>query len=129
MPRATGSHGNRVGESAVNRFDYRGAFWFPVEPNELWDTIERFDQFESWWAWLRDFGADSDRLVAGNVLRATVIPPVPYRLALDIRLEGALRPHVLEATIDGDARGFAVIRLDPVDAAQVRTGCRSLFQG
>ena len=99
----------------MNRFDYRGAFWFPVEPNELWDTIERFDQFESWWAWLRDFGADSDRLVAGNVLHATVIPPVPYRLRLDIRLEGSLRPHVLEATIDGDARGFAVIRLEPVD--------------
>lgn len=99
----------------MNRFDYRGAFWFPVEPNELWDTIERFDQFESWWAWLRDFGADSDRLVAGNVLHATVIPPVPYRLALDIRLARSLRPHALEATIDGDARGFAVIRLDPVD--------------
>jgi hypothetical protein len=88
----------------VNRFDYRGAFWFPVEPDELWDTIERFDQFENWWAWLRDFGADSDRLVTGNVLHATVIPPVPYRLALDIRLAGSLRPHVLEATVDDGTR-------------------------
>jgi hypothetical protein len=99
----------------VNRVDYRGAFWFPVGPNELWETIERFDRFESWWAWLRDFGADTDGLVAGNVLHCTVVPPVPYRLRLDIRLERC-RPHVVEATIDGDLRGSAVIRLEPVDA-------------
>jgi hypothetical protein len=100
----------------VNRVDYRGAFWFPVGPNELWETIERFDRFESWWAWLRDFGADTGGLVAGNVLHCTVVPPVPYRLRLDIRLERCLRPHVVEATIDGDLRGSAVIRLEPFDA-------------
>ena len=99
----------------MNRIDYSGAFWFPVGPNELWETIERFDRFESWWAWLRDFGADTETLVAGNVLHGTVIPPVPYRLRLDIRLEVSLRPHVVQATIDGDVSGFAVMRLEPVD--------------
>jgi hypothetical protein len=99
----------------VNRIDYRGAFWFPVGPNELWETIERFDRFESWWAWLRHFGADTDRLVAGNVLHGTVIPPVPYRLRLDIGLEASQRPHLVEARIDGDVRGHAVMRLEPVD--------------
>lgn len=107
------SLGRRV--ALLNRIDYRGAFWFPVAPDELWATIERFDRFESWWAWLRDFGADTDGLVAGNVLHCTVVPPVPQRLRLDIRLESALPPHVVEATIDGDVRGSAVMRLDPVD--------------
>jgi len=95
--------------------DYRGAFWFPVGPDELWGTIEQFDLFESWWAWLRDFTADSERLVGGNVLHATVVPPVPQRLRLHIRLETSRRPHAVEARIDGDVRGRAVIRLDPVD--------------
>lgn len=99
----------------MNRVDYREAFWFPVGPNDLWETIERFDRFESWWAWLRDFGADTNGLVAGNVLHCTVVPPVPYRLRLIIRLETCQRPHVLEATIDGDLRGSAVIRLEPVN--------------
>ena len=100
----------------MNRIDYRGAFWFPVGPDEMWETIERFDRFESWWAWLRDFGADTDRLVAGNVLHATVVPPVPYRLRLDIRLESSLPPHAVRATVGGDARGTAVMRMEPVDA-------------
>ena len=111
----------------MNRIDYRGVFWFPVRPNELWGTIERFDRFESWWAWLRDFGADTDRLVAGNVLHATVVPPVPYRLRLDIRLEAAsLRPNVVRASIAGDVRGFAVMRLEPVDDGTQVTAVWSL---
>jgi hypothetical protein len=99
----------------VNRIDYRGAFWFPVAPDELWETIERFDRFESWWAWLRNFGADTPGLVAGNVLHATVVPPVPYWVRLDVRLETCRRPHVVEATIGADVRGSAVFRLEPVD--------------
>ena len=99
----------------MNRIDYRGAFWFPVGTDDLWETIERFDQFESWWAWLRKFGADTDGLVAGNTLHGIVVPPVPYRLRLDVRLETCLRPHLVQATIDGDVRGSAVMRMEPVD--------------
>jgi hypothetical protein len=99
----------------MNRVDYRGAFWFPVSPDELWETIERFDQFESWWAWLRKFGADTEGLIAGNALHGTVVPPVPYRLRLDVRLEQCLRPHVVQATIGGDVRGSAEMRMEPVD--------------
>ena len=122
--RTPGSLGRRVHE--VNRIDYRGAFWFPVGPDELWQTIEGFDRFESWWDWLQDFGADGDGLVAGNVLHATVVPPVPWRLRMDIRLEAALRPHVLEATVAGDVGGQAVIRLEPVDGGTEVTVAWSL---
>ncbi len=99
----------------MNRIDYREAFWFGVGPAELWETIERFDRFESWWAWLRDFRADTDGLVAGNVLHATVLPPLPYRLRLDIRLERCEPPHTVEASVTGDACGSAVLRLEPSD--------------
>lgn len=99
----------------MNRVDYRGAFWFPVGPDELWGTIERFDQFESWWVWLRKFDADTDGLIAGNALHGTVVPPVPYRLRLDVRLEQCLRPRLVQATVGGDVRGSAEMRMEPVD--------------
>ncbi len=96
----------------MSRFDYRGEFWFGVPPSQLWGTIERFEDFESWWAWLADFRADGIGLVGGNVLRGTVIPPVPYRLRLKIRLRRCDRPRLIEAAVGGDLSGRAVLRLE-----------------
>ncbi len=62
----------------MNRLEYQASFWFPVTPPQMWATIERFDLFESWWAWLADFRADDGGLAPGNVLHGTVIPPVPH---------------------------------------------------
>ena len=101
--------------SAYDRVDYHGVFWFPVAPSELWAAIERFDLFTSWWSWLRDFRADRAGLVDGNTLHGTVIPPVPYRLRLDVRLRQCERPRRVEAVVDGDLSGRAVLRLE--DAA------------
>lgn len=100
----------------MNRFDHGASFWFPVAPSALWDTIERFDQFESWWPWLRSFTADTAGLVEGNVLHGTVMPPVPYRLCLDVHLQRCHRPHRVEATVAGDVTGPTVLRLEPVGA-------------
>jgi hypothetical protein len=100
-----------VSEPAVRRVDYRGEFWFPVSPPQLWATIERFEQFEWWWGWLADFRADGSGLVDGNVLHGTVIPPVPYRLRLKITLQRCDRPRLVEAAVGGDLSGQAVLRL------------------
>jgi hypothetical protein len=99
----------------VNRIEYQGTFWFPVTPPQMWAAIERFDLFESWWAWLADFGADEGGLLPGNVLRGTVVPPVPYRLRLDVRLRRCDRPRLIEAAIGGDLRGRAALRLEAAD--------------
>jgi hypothetical protein len=96
----------------VKRVEYQASFWFPVAPHQMWAISERFDLFESWWPWLADFRADDDGLVNGNVLHGTVIPPVPYRLRLDVRLQRCQRPRLIEATIYGDIRGRAVVRLE-----------------
>src|SRR5258708_38873298 len=76
----------------VNKVEYQGAFWFPVTPDQLWVMAGRFDQFESWWGWLRDFRTERGGLVAGNALHGTISPPVPYRLRLDVRRGGWHRP-------------------------------------
>jgi hypothetical protein len=96
----------------VNRVEYQGSFWFPVTPAQIWATVEQFDLYESWWAWLADFRADDGALVDGNVLHGTVIPPVPYRLRLDVLLQRRDRPRLIEATIGGDLRGPATLRLE-----------------
>jgi hypothetical protein len=106
----------------VSSVDYAAAFWFPVPPGELWDTIEQFERFPSWWLWLQDFDADAPGLVPGNVLHGTVLPPVPYPLRLDVRLVECTRPQRLEAFVDGDLRGRAVFLLDPLhDGTQLAT--------
>jgi uncharacterized protein YndB with AHSA1/START domain len=96
----------------MNRVDYQGEFWFPVTPERLWVTIEQFDLFASWWGWLREFRADGAGLTAGNVLHGTVVPPVPYRVRLDVRLQRCDRPRSVEARVDGDLRGRAALRLE-----------------
>lgn len=105
------------GEPAVNRVDYHEAFWFPVTPDQLWAIVERFDQFESWWGWLRDFRAGEGGLVAGNVLHGTVVPPVPYRLRLEVRLQRCYRPRLVDAAVGGDLSGWAALRLEDADGS------------
>jgi hypothetical protein len=99
----------------VNKVEYQEGFWFPATPDQLWVMAGRFDQFESWWGWLRDFSAEQDGLVADNVLHGTIIPPVPYRLRLDVRLERCHRPLLIDATVNGDLSGRAVLRLQDAD--------------
>lgn len=96
----------------MNRVEYQASFWFPVTPPQMWATIERFDLFESWWAWLADFRADDGGLVPGNVLHGTVIPSVPYRLRPDVRLQRCDQPRLIEAMIGWDLRGQAALRLE-----------------
>ncbi len=108
------------GPRRVNRVEYQEEFWFPVTPDQLWVMAGRFDQFESWWGWLREFRTEQGGLVAGNVLHGTIIPPVPYRLRLDVRLERCDRPLLVDATVDGDLSGRAVLRLqDAGDGTRV----------
>jgi hypothetical protein len=96
----------------VNRVDYRRAFWFPVPPAQLWETAGRFGLFEAWWEWLRDFEASpAEGLANGAVLRGTIVPPVPWRLRLEVRLRRCLPAHLIEADVTGDVRGQAELAM------------------
>ena len=99
----------------MNRVDFEGDFWFPVPPDRLWTVIERFDLFESWWRWLREFQADRAGLVAGNALHGTVVPPVPWRLRIDIRLQRCDRARSVQASVGGDLSGRALLRMEDAD--------------
>lgn len=62
--------------------------------------------------WLRDFRADEDALVDGNVLHGTVVPPVPCRLHLNVRLRRCCRPRIIDAAVNGDLSWQAAPRLE-----------------
>jgi hypothetical protein len=100
-----------------------GEYTFPVTPEQMWDRLSHFDEYSGWWAWLRDFTAvpDDSGLSDGTQLYGTVVPPVRYRLALRINLDRCVRPSLVEATIDGDLRGEAVLQLVAVDGGSMAT--------
>ena len=93
--------------------DYRRSFHFEVTPEELWDAISEPRRFEAWWGWLGQLRVEGDGLVGGTVLTGTVSPPVPYRMLVTVRLERCERPASIDASVDGDLRGSAQLRLEP----------------
>jgi carbon monoxide dehydrogenase subunit G len=93
--------------------DYREEFLFPSTPDQVWEAIEQFDQFETWWSWLRTFRAERAGLVEGNVLHGSVAPPLTRRFRIDVRLGTCHRPCLVEAVVEGDLAGHARLALEP----------------
>lgn len=93
--------------------DYRGTFLFPVSPEDLWASIERFDRFESWWGWLSEFRVSGDRLRTGAVLSGVVTPPLPYRIRIRAELLECVPTRWVKASVAGDLVGDATLALSP----------------
>ncbi len=94
-------------------FTHRGGYSFGLTPDDLWSRIEDVDQFEGWWPWLSEFRLDGDGLTEGSLLEGVVTPPLPYRMRLTVELGRCERPHLVDATIKGDLRGEARLRIRP----------------
>lgn len=93
--------------------DYRGAFDFGVPPDQLWASIENAEQFERWWPWLREFRLDGGALRTGTMMHGLVVPPLPYRMRVDVELVECVRPTNIEAVVHGDLEGRASMRIQP----------------
>ena len=93
--------------------EYRGAFSFPCPPDEVWSAMQRFDRFECWWGWLREFRVEGPGLEAGSVLHGVVVLPLPYRLGVRIAVLECVQPLRIEAAIHGDLEGAARLVLEP----------------
>ncbi|HXY43606.1 MAG TPA: SRPBCC family protein [Acidimicrobiales bacterium] len=91
--------------------EYRREFEFPVTPAALWAAIEDTEAFESWWPWLREFTIEGGSLRTGSVLRGVVVPPLPYRMRVQVELVRCRRPNLIDARVHGDLEGDARLRL------------------
>ena len=94
-------------------FTYRRSHRFALTPDQLWDRIDQFDQFERWWPWLTELQIEGSGLTTGTILQGVVNPPLPYRMRLRIELVECVRPRSIDATVGGDLSGGARLRLRP----------------
>lgn len=92
--------------------EYQHTFAFPVATERLWAAMTQFDSFCSWWSWLREFSVDRSGLEAGTVLHGVVVPPLPYRMRLDVVVDQCEPAHRIAAVIHGDLEGTAVLILE-----------------
>ena len=87
--------------------DFDGTFTFPVPVGQVWATMARFDCYSSWWSWLREFSVEGKGLEAGSTLHGVVVPPLPYRMRLDVVLDECVPQQLLAAFVHGDLEGAA----------------------
>ncbi|MFL6206117.1 MAG: SRPBCC family protein [Acidimicrobiales bacterium] len=78
---------------------------FDVAPDQLWAAMVRVDDFRRWWPWLRRF--DASGVERGDVWRATVQPPLPYRVRFDLLLTDVEAPRCISVDVTGDVEGSA----------------------
>ncbi len=90
-------------------------FWFDLPPDQIWNRLEEFDQFESLWSWLSDFRVEGEGLQAGSVLYGSINPPLPYRMDVQVELVACDRPSAIKAKISGDLIGEAHLRFRQED--------------
>jgi hypothetical protein len=93
----------------VIQFD--GTFAFPASVEQVWSTMARLECYSAWWNWLDDFSVEGPGLEAGSALHGVVVPPVPYRMRLDVVLEELEPYRFINACIHGDLEGTAQIGL------------------
>jgi hypothetical protein len=102
--------------------EYRGCHRYPTTPRRVWDALGDLDQI-GLWGWLHDLHAEGPSLVTGSMLHGVVVPPLPYRIRLDIAFVSCVRPSRVDAVVSGDLVGDAHLRLtrDGSDTAIVAT--------
>lgn len=96
--------------------EYDGTFMFPAPVAEVWAVMGRIDRFPSWWSWLREFSVEGRGLERGTVLHGVVVPPLPYRMRLDVVLEECVPEQCIAALVHGDLEGAARLTFDGDDA-------------
>lgn len=110
-----------VARSSV--IDYEATFSFPAPVEHVWATIGRFDRYPSWWSWLHDFNVEGETLEPGTALHGTVVPPLPYRMHLDVVIEQLVPERLIAASVRGDLEGEARLTFER-DGDQTRVCAR-----
>ena len=87
--------------------EYDRTFTFSVSVEQVWATMARLECYPSWWSWLHEFSVEGVGLEAGSELHGVVVPPLPYRMRLDIVLDESVPQRFITAFVHGDLEGTA----------------------
>ena len=102
--------------NAAAVIEYDSSFVFPTPIGRLWATLVSVDDFSSRWSWLHEFSVEGSGLERGTVLRGIVVPPLPYRMRLDVVIEESVPERRIAALVHGDLEGAALLTFDGDDA-------------
>jgi uncharacterized protein YndB with AHSA1/START domain len=91
------------------RFDRR--FQLAATPEALWLTLERTDDYPTWWSWLREL--EGGELREGAVARCAVQGPLPYTLRFEITVERVVAHQRIHTQVSGDLDGPARLEIEP----------------
>ena len=97
--------------------EYDRTFTFSVPVEQLWATMTRLECYPSWWSWLREFSFEGTGLESGSELHGVVVPPLPYRMRLDIVLCESDPQRFISALVHGDLEGTAQLHFQNEGAA------------
>ncbi len=81
-----------------------------MDRTAAWRLISDVRHYQQWWSWLRSFEAAG--LEPGAVWHCRVQPPVPYAVRFRVHLDEVRAPALVQARVEGDVRGAAVLTLD-----------------
>jgi hypothetical protein len=101
--------------SSAHVIEYDETFTFPVSVPQLWATMVQVDCFSSWWGWLHEFSVEGDGLEPGSVLHGVVVPPLPYRMRLDVVVDECIPERRISALVHGDLEGAARLTFEGDD--------------
>jgi hypothetical protein len=99
--------------SSEHYFPYQGTFGFDATPQELWTWLQRVDLFETWWPWMRDVRLRGSALEPGSVLSFLIVPPVPYRMRIEVEVTEAQPERILHGRVSGDLHGWGRLEIEP----------------
>jgi len=100
-------------------FSYKGTFGFDAAPEKLWSSLERVDLFETWWPWMRDVRLEGEVLSPGSVLTFRIVPPVPYRMSIEVEVTESDPGRLLLGRVTGDLRGWGRLDFSPAGRGTV----------
>jgi hypothetical protein len=92
--------------------DYDHTFAFSVPVDQVWATMNQLECYPSWCSWLREFSVEGAGLEAGSELHGVVVPPLPYRMRLDVVLYESVPCRFISAFVHGDLEGTAHLNFE-----------------
>lgn len=99
--------------SSAHDFSYEGTFRFEATPEDLWGSLQRVDLFESWWPWMRDVHLQGEALAPGSILDFRIVPPVPYRMNIEVEVTESEPGRSVRGRVTGDLRGWGHLEFEP----------------
>ena len=112
-------YGARRGKRPPTQLRTDRTYAYPFAVAELWERLQRVEDYRRWWPWLHDF--DGDALAAGATWACTVQPPLPYSVRFTVTFSEVVDQTRIATTIGGDIAGTATLHVSPdADGSRLR---------